>query len=140
MYKKFKYNERENTPVISSQDAKRIVKCAAPFVKTLSATTQFFDEDQYVIFGSFLYRVKNFDPKMTLMLLAENATKITELIFDNQPELKLFRQLIKNNEIKKIMFENYGALTEYNLVDQVEELNVRFNGPHFKSFSGVSTL
>lgn len=140
LYKKFPYNKRENTPVISSKDAQRIVKCAAPFVNTLRATASVLDDYQYVIFGPFLYRVNDFDPKATLTLLAKNATKITELKFDDQPEPKLFQQLFQKNEIKKITFENHDALKDYNLINKVEELNVRFKDPKIRSFSGVCII
>lgn len=137
---KVKPGDLEKAPVISAKAAKRIVKCAAPFVRVLSASENVTEnDDQFVMFGSFLYKVRDFDPDEILLLLIQNARKITEFSSDEPPEQELLELLIDTNNIKTVRFENCNNFYEDVPTDEIEELTVQFiRFWEIKSFEGVS--
>lgn len=131
---------RIDAPVISAKDAERITKCAAPFVKVLRAFTCVNKKEPWIMFGSFLYRVRDFDPDAILVLLAQNATKITEIVFDKPPKTELLKQLLNTNNVTTIQFYDCRDFYKDVPTENIEKLVVRFNSREIKSFAGVSII
>lgn len=139
------YYDQDKIPIISEKDAKRIVRCAAPFVKALIAGECISKKEQEVLFGRFLYKVKGFDPNATLLLLAKNAKNITEIqIYDTPKKLtplsKLFQLLINANRVKRINFKTYDNFYNNFPTEGIEELQVRFSSRAIPTFEGVSII
>lgn len=136
------YEEGLKAQLISAEDAERIVKCAAPFVKTLAANIHFIPSSYtqskpLVMFGPFFYKVDDFNSDIILKPLAKNATKITKMIFDKEPKIELLKALFSTNNIKTIKFDECGAFYEHVRTDFVEEMRAIFYN-EVKSFEGVS--
>lgn len=123
--------------MISAKDAARIVKCAAPFIKTLAADIGFSRSEKLVLIGPFFYKVRDFNSDTILKLLAENATKITQMTFDREPKTDLLKGLFSTNIIKTIRFDELGNFYEHVRTDHIEDIRATVVNK-VKSFEGVS--
>lgn len=126
--KKLNYQFLKNVPVISAEDAQKILLYAAPFVKTLSASVRTSEKKAPIMFGSFVYEILDFNSDAVLKLLAENTTNITKIRFDRQPNLELLKLLIGGNTIKTVELRQSYSFYKDVPTDEIEELKVRFNG------------
>lgn len=111
--------DKNNAPVISTKDLKRIAYHAAPFVNILIASTRSIVGDQFVLFGPFLYKVVDFNDAAILNLLAENATNISEICFDYPPKPETLNLLIERNKVEKV---KVAARYEMNLDKPKDQL------------------
>lgn len=126
--------------MISARDAEKIVRCAAPFIKILIGEAYFTGKEKSVMFGPFLYKVKGFKPDMVLKILAQKATTITEICFDQPPRAPLLKSLFDTNNISKVRFEECDSFYKNVPTDKIEELDVQFSGSkNIKPWTGVRT-
>lgn len=121
---------RENdVPVISANEAKKILHYAAPFVKILIGTGQFDEMEKLVQFGTFLCKVSGINSDAMLNPLVQRASKITEIHFDRPPQEPILAALFDANIIRKVEFtkcKNFYNDTDANF-DDIEELIVGFD-------------
>lgn len=129
-----KYKPRINrkVPVITPEDGRRVLLHAAEFIETVRATCNCSQRDQDVLFGKYLYTVDFFDLKNTLKLLAKHATEITELEFDETPDVRLLKPLLETNKIKKFKVKKCSEFYRYVQTDTIEELDVYFENLDFR--------
>lgn len=129
------------TEVISSTDAAKIVLNAAPFVKILIAQSPNDQTHEHVLFGNYCYTVKNFKIETILELLAKRATEMVEIHFDEPPSAALVKQLLNKNKITKISFDDDDSRWYQQIPTHgFEELNLTFEmvTEDLLSFEGVS--
>lgn len=132
-----------NAPVISQTDVNRIAKCAASSVKVLTTCSEAFGNFGYKPthkiwkFGPFMYKVRKFNAQETLLMVAQNATNITEIYFKHKPEPELFQLFINMNKIKVVEFETSHPFYDDVPTNEIEELKLSCSRPGIKSFEGV---
>lgn len=99
------------------------------------------DEEKFVMFEHYWYKVDNFNSNKFLQLVAENSTQIKKVQFDEPPRIELIKLLFKNN--KKI--EVLGASDSNGFyrkipTEGIEKLSLHFEDTYkSRSFKGVST-
>lgn len=134
----FGFREKKE-PVARGKDAMKILLRVAPYLKTVRATGKHTQRGRYIVFGSYRYKAEFFHVEKALKILAENATEITELVFDRTPKIKLLQALFETNKVKKIKFKKCSQFYCHVPTDSIEELDVRFNQTDYKfpSYEGV---
>lgn len=136
---KEKKRSRENAPLITAKDAEKIIRCAAPFVQSLRSTySESNGKQKFIMFGPYWFKVEGLKTYQTIKLLAQKATKITELRCDRAPRVELLQLLFENNKIKKLRVIECTAFYTNIPTEEIEDLDVRFiDRGDFRSFQGV---
>lgn len=141
------------TPLISMNEAQRIIKQAVPFAEFFSDQRRGYvtGKETLLEIGSYLYKVENdeqingdFVNHQTLFkLIEQNATKVTKLEVIETPakELKI---IFSSNKITKVVGKNVSlsALHECNATERIEELVIDCSNSieHLKTFEGVCIM
>lgn len=119
--------DRNEAPVISGTVANKIAICAAPYIKVVQVTFSGKKQDKFVKFGLVWYKVENFNADQTFKLLVENATGITEVVFDTLPSTELLQLLFMSNKIKKLKVCKAKPSFNQNIrTNEIEDLDVSF--------------
>lgn len=134
-----KEEQRNNiVRTISFEKCEEIVIRAAPFVHILRLPSNSFDEQTFVVFGTYWFKVVGFNSDKTLRLFAQNATQITKVISEDSPNSDQLKLLFATNTIKKLdVYESYDFYKNVP-TDGIEELLIRFTEDGMvASFEGV---
>lgn len=133
----------KNIQIISAEDAEKMFICASEYVQVLKAYDDFEEEAKFLQFGPHWYKVEDLDTDYTFWILADNATKITDLCFlDYPPEVEFVKPLFESNTIKTLAFTNTYDFYQQIPTESIETLIIRIweNRGNVKSFEGVSTV
>lgn len=129
---------------ISVNEAKEMIRRAAPFAKVLKANNlDFLTErnENHVRIGQFCYyRVESFPFHRALKLVVDNVINLTELhVCEFQQDRPLYERLFEQNPIKKVFTRDREAFYEFIPTDKIEDLDIYFKcSNNVEPFQGVS--
>lgn len=130
-------SDQDAALVISAKCAEEIASCVAPFVEVLNASVVSSKKTRIVMFGPLVFRVMAFNSEAILKILIKNATKLTEIRFDNQPRTEIVKRLFERNKIRKVTIQECGDFYKYIQTHRITELDIGIRNTNLKSFENV---